>query len=103
MACSSRRFLMDTEGRKVPSGNVTPNHSVPSTWVTGVALVNGPSTETLTLPFCPRKSRCQRLEAGQTGAYSLPARPRQTASIYGESDSLPSKRELIFLPPMYQT
>jgi hypothetical protein len=63
-----RRFLMGTEGRKVPGGKVTPNHSVPSAWVTGVALVSGPSTETLTFPFCLRKSKCQRLEEGQTGA-----------------------------------
>ncbi len=48
MACSSRRFLTGTAGRKVPSGNVTPNQEIPSAWVTGVALVNGPSIETLT-------------------------------------------------------
>src|SRR5258708_19873481 len=78
------------------------SHSVPSVWVIGFALVNGPSTEILTFASCLRRSRFQRLSAGQVGAYSLPARPRQIISIYGESDTLPSERWPMLLPPIDQ-
>src|SRR6266567_2637946 len=66
--------------RKLPRRNLITSYSVPSAWVFGVALVSGPSTETCILPFPLRRSIFQRLSAGQIGAYSLPARPRQIIS-----------------------
>src|SRR5258708_19510225 len=86
-------------GRNVPSFKRMPSHSPsPGQSPSGVALVSGPRTVMVTLPWSLVTTSSQRLAAMERKGAAPSLWQRQTLSTRGESDGLSSSKIIISHP-----